>query len=363
MLRWVNHERLLEIRDEVTGPLHEGEAPKFSFILILMSPIKILIRSHSTQNSATVHSFSLSLEIFLDINKHILLKSSLRRLKCFLKFVWNLFFWVSRCYPCEVGICKESISKILTGNRFPVIIRIFSPKSCKQCLLVKREKVKLIRAENPNALKTKMHKLGHKLRQLQTGKERLSQEIDFIGTPKLTDASGRATQQTINAWNNTPLWLTTLVEGEFAFATMATSLYRAPLNVVTRVNKNNSTLAGEKDQNTLKNSTKIARVILHGENHVLNVTLHITLVTTFIFPDIQRVKSWLFNKSNSVSFMWWWYIYYSMLAKETPHSIVIACRTTKTCFWINRGHCLKREFQAFVKNRSVWKLNHRIFLQ
>jgi len=44
-----------------------------------------------------------------------------------------------------------------------------------------------------------MHKLGHKLRQLQTGKERLSQEIDFIGTPKLTDASGRATQQTINA--------------------------------------------------------------------------------------------------------------------------------------------------------------------
>jgi len=87
MLRWVNHERLLEIRDEVTGPLHEGEAPKFSFILILMSPIKILIRSHSTQNSATVHSFSLSLEIFLDINKHILLKSSLRRLKCFLKFV------------------------------------------------------------------------------------------------------------------------------------------------------------------------------------------------------------------------------------------------------------------------------------
>jgi len=59
-----------------------------------------------------------------------------------------------------------------------------------------------------------------------------------------------------------------LVEGEFAFVTMATNLYRAPLNVVTRVNKNNSTLAGEKDQNTSKNSTKIARIILHGENHV-----------------------------------------------------------------------------------------------
>jgi len=102
MLWWVNHERQLEIRYEVIGALHEGEAPKLSFILILMSSIKLLIRSHSTQNAANVLSFSSSLEIFLDIIKHILLQSSFEEIQIFskirLKFVFS-----SRYSPWKVG--------------------------------------------------------------------------------------------------------------------------------------------------------------------------------------------------------------------------------------------------------------------
>jgi len=41
----------------------------------------------------------------------------------------------------------------------------------------------------------------------------------------------------------------------------------------------------------------IVSVISH---HVLNVDLRVKLVISFIFTDIQRVKSWLFEKRNDV---------------------------------------------------------------
>jgi len=34
-----------------------------------------------------------------------------------------------------------------------------------------------------------------------------------------------------------------------------------------------------------------------GEDHIPNINLLIKLVITFIFIDIQRVKTWLFDKS------------------------------------------------------------------
>jgi len=37
-----------------------------------------------------------------------------------------------------------------------------------------------------------------------------------------------------------------------------------------------------------------------GKDHVLNVDLRINLVVPFIFTDIQRVTTWLFDKSNGV---------------------------------------------------------------
>jgi len=40
-----------------------------------------------------------------------------------------------------------------------------------------------------------------------------------------------------------------------------------------------------------------------GEDHVLNVNLSMKLLIPFIFTDIQRVKNWLFDKSNGVCFV------------------------------------------------------------
>jgi len=33
-----------------------------------------------------------------------------------------------------------------------------------------------------------------------------------------------------------------------------------------------------------------------GKDHVLNANLHVKLVMPFIFTDIQRVRTWLFDK-------------------------------------------------------------------
>jgi len=37
--------------------------------------------------------------------------------------------------------------------------------------------------------------------------------------------------------------------------------------------------------------------------NVLNVNLRVKLVITLIFTDIQRVRTWLFDKSNGVCFV------------------------------------------------------------
>ena len=41
-----------------------------------------------------------------------------------------------------MGVSKESISKLLIGNRFHVKLRILSPENCKQSLRVKVERLK-----------------------------------------------------------------------------------------------------------------------------------------------------------------------------------------------------------------------------
>ena len=40
-----------------------------------------------------------------------------------------------------------------------------------------------------------------------------------------------------------------------------------------------------------------------GKDHVLNVNLRVNWVLPFIFTDVQRVATWLFDKSNGVCFV------------------------------------------------------------
>jgi len=40
-----------------------------------------------------------------------------------------------------------------------------------------------------------------------------------------------------------------------------------------------------------------------GQDPVLNINLAVNLVIPFIYTDIQRVKTWLFDKSNGVCFV------------------------------------------------------------
>jgi len=61
-----------------------------------------------------------------------------------------------------------------------------------------------------------------------------------------------------------------------------------------------STQSGEEGQTMSKNIKNNKKYFTSGEDHVLNVNLHIRLVRTFIFTDIQRVKTWVRNKSNGV---------------------------------------------------------------
>jgi len=46
-----------------------------------------------------------------------------------------------------------------------------------------------------------------------------------------------------------------------------------------------------------------------GEDHVLNINLHIKLLILLIFTDIQGVKVCLFHEGNNVSSMLSWLIY------------------------------------------------------
>jgi len=49
-----------------------------------------------------------------------------------------------------------------------------------------------------------------------------------------------------------------------------------------------------------------------GEDHVLNVNLRVKLVIPFIFTDIQRVKTWLFDKCKGTYCVQRWFIYSAM---------------------------------------------------
>ena len=53
----------------------------------------------------------------------------------------------------------------------------------------------------------------------------------------------------------------------------------------------------------------IVIILSHGVDHVLNVDLRVNLVIPFIFTDIQRVTTWLFDKSNGVCFVQRWLVY------------------------------------------------------
>ena len=46
-----------------------------------------------------------------------------------------------------------------------------------------------------------------------------------------------------------------------------------------------------------------------GEDHVLNVDLRVSQVMPFIFTGIQRVPTWLFDKSNVLCFVQRWLVY------------------------------------------------------
>jgi len=46
-----------------------------------------------------------------------------------------------------------------------------------------------------------------------------------------------------------------------------------------------------------------------GEDHVLNVDLRVSQVIPFIFTDIQRVTTWLFDKNSGVCFVQRWLVY------------------------------------------------------
>jgi len=52
-----------------------------------------------------------------------------------------------------------------------------------------------------------------------------------------------------------------------------------------------------------KTVQKIIKIFHTGKDHVLNIKLSVTLVIPFIFAFIQAVKTGLFGKTNSVSFM------------------------------------------------------------
>ena len=61
---------------------------------------------------------------------------------------------------------------------------------------------------------------------------------------------------------------------------------------------------------TAKRIPKRYQELFHKENdHVLNINLCVTLAISFIITLIQRVKTWLFGESNSVSVMYRWFIY------------------------------------------------------
>jgi len=47
-----------------------------------------------------------------------------------------------------------------------------------------------------------------------------------------------------------------------------------------------------------------------GEDHVLSINLGVKLVIPFIFTDIQGVKTWLFDKTIGVCFVWRWCVYF-----------------------------------------------------
>jgi len=49
----------------------------------------------------------------------------------------------------------------------------------------------------------------------------------------------------------------------------------------------------------------------------VNINLCVKLVVPF-FANIQRVNMWLFNKSDDVGFMFWWFIYVAMEQSIVP---------------------------------------------
>jgi len=55
----------------------------------------------------------------------------------------NLYISLFKYVLSTMGVSKESISKILIGNRFHVKLRILSPENCKQSLRVKSGKAEI----------------------------------------------------------------------------------------------------------------------------------------------------------------------------------------------------------------------------
>jgi len=54
------------------------------------------------------------------------------------------------------------------------------------------------------------------------------------------------------------------------------------------------------------------------EDHILNINLCVKFVIPLIFTEIQRKGIRLFNKSNSLSLMYRWFIYVTMEPWKVP---------------------------------------------
>jgi len=96
-----------------------------------------------------------------------------------------------------------------------------------------------------------------------------------------------------NGFKNTGLW--------------QLSLCGHDRSVVIDENGNACTLDAKNDINAQQKGNKTI-IILPVGDHVLNNNLCVKFVTPFIFTEIQRKGIRLFNKSNGVSFMYWWFI-------------------------------------------------------
>jgi len=72
-------------------------------------------------------------------------------------------------------------------------------------------------------------------------------------------------------------------------------------------------------QTKLKYQRKSVQELFHTlEQYALNINFRVKFVLTFILTGIPRVKTGLFDKSTSASFVQRWFVYYVTVLRITP---------------------------------------------